>query len=261
MKNELNFFNIEEFDIKLDTEFIGRNFIYCDEVDSTNKLLLESNEFNQNGTVVLAEYQSSGKGRRERTWVSNNGQNLTFSILLKDFTHGKKINLFNLAASLAVSHSIENLYQLKVELKWPNDVLINRKKVAGILLESTSKGNKIEKLVIGIGVNVNQTNFPGKFDIPPTSIRKEFKEIVSRERLLSEILNNYEALIANIKYEPEKILNDWKMKCNMIGEKVKITDGKESKYGIFEDIDQNGFLILKTGDKIETIHFGDVSLR
>ncbi len=261
MKSEARLFNIEEFDIKLDTEFLGRNFVYCDEVESTNKLLLESKEFNQNGTVILAEFQSGGRGRKNRQWVSNSGQNLTFSILLKDFTHGKKINLFNLAASLAVAHSIENLYQLKVELKWPNDVLIKNKKAAGILLESISKGNKIEKLVVGIGVNVNQTNFQNKFDISPTSIRKEFKEIVSRERLLSEILNNYESLLKVIKYEPEKILTDWKAKCKMIGEKVKITDYTSVKYGIFDDIDQNGFLILKTGDKFEKIHFGDVSLR
>ncbi len=261
MKLEGNLFNIEEFDIKLDTDFLGRNFIYCDEVDSTNKLLLESKEFSQNGTVILAEHQTEGKGRRGREWVSNSGQNLTFSILVKDFTHGKRVNLINLAASLAVAHSIENLYQLKVELKWPNDVLIRNKKTAGILVESISKGNKIERFVIGLGVNVNQTNFQGKFEISPTSIRKEFKEIVSRERLLSEILNNYEALFDGIKYEPGKILADCKLKCKMLGEKLKIIDGDNVKFGIFDDLDDNGFLILKQKDKVEKIHFGDVSLR
>lgn len=254
-------FNIEEFDIKLDTEIIGRNFIYCDEVDSTNSVLLLSKEFNRDGTVLLAEFQSKGRGRKDRTWVSNAGQNLTFSILLKEEFKEKKVNLINLGSALSVAQSIENLYQLDVELKWPNDVLVNKKKIAGILLESSSKGNKINKVVIGIGINVNQPNFPGKFDIQPTSIRKEFKSIVSREKLLSEVLNNFEDILMQIKNDPNKILNDWRNRCKMIGEKVKIVLDDNIKIGIFDDIDENGFLILKVGDNIEKIHYGDVSLR
>ncbi|MGK9368928.1 biotin--[acetyl-CoA-carboxylase] ligase [Melioribacter sp. Ez-97] len=254
-------FNIEEFDIKLDTEIIGRNFVYCDEVESTNDLLLKSKDFNQHGTVLLAEYQTHGKGRKNREWISNSGQNLTFSILLKQNYPEKKINLINLLSSLSVAQALENLYQLNVELKWPNDVLVNKKKIAGILLESTSKGKKIEKLVVGIGINVNQPNFPGKFEIQPTSIRKEFKSIVSRERLLSEILNLFENLLETAFEKPEKILNDWRERCKMIGEKVKIIQDKRTVVGVFDDIDDDGYLILKTTDKLEKIHYGDVSLR
>lgn len=254
-------FNIEEFDIKLDTEFLGRNFIYCDEVDSTNSVLLTSKDFSQNGTVLLAEFQSKGRGRKEREWVSNSGQNLTFSILLKEDLNENTINLINFGASLAVAQAIENLFQLDVELKWPNDVLVGKKKIAGILLESTSKGNKINKVVIGIGVNVNQPNFPGKFEIQPTSIRREFKLPVSREKLLSELLNIYESILELVVNDPNKILNDWRERCKMIGEKIKIVEGEKIRTGVFEDIDQNGYLILKVGDKREKIHHGDVSLR
>lgn len=252
-------FNIEEFDIKLDTEVIGRNFIYCDEVESTNLVLLTSKEFNQHGTVILGEYQTRGRGRRERTWISNAGQNLTFSILLKNDLKDHKINLVNLGSSLAVAQALENLYQLNVELKWPNDVLVEKKKIAGILLESQSKGNKISRVAIGIGLNVNQPNFPGKFDIQPTSVRKEFKELANRERLLSEILNLFEDMLETWKNEPQKILNDWRNRCKMIGERIKITDGDKIKSGIFHDIDDDGFLILKISDKYEKIHFGDMN--
>ncbi len=254
-------FNIEEFDIKLDTEVIGRNFIYCDEVESTNSVLLSSKEFNQHGTVLLGEYQTKGRGRKGRNWVSNAGQNLTFSILLKNDIKDHKINLVNLGSSLVVSQALENLFQLNVELKWPNDVLVDKKKIAGILLDSTSKGNRINRIVLGIGINVNQSNFPGKFEIQPTSICKEFKGIVSRERLLSEILNLFEDMLGIWKKEPEKILNDWRNRCRLIGEKIKIVDGDKLKSGVFQDIDDEGFLVLKVGDKLEKIHFGDVSLR
>lgn len=254
-------FNIEDFDIKLDTEFIGRNFIYCDEVDSTNTLLLNSKEFKQNGTVILAEHQHKGRGRKNREWYSNAGQNLTFSILLKDGFEHDQINLINLGTAVCVAQALENLYQLNIEVKWPNDILIHKKKVAGILLESTSKADKINRVVVGIGINVNQPNFPGKFEIAPTSIRKEFKDQISRERLLSEILNNFEEMIELAKSDPEKVLNDWRSRCKMMGEKVKIVEEEKTRHGIFEDIDSNGFLILKVGDKKEKIFHGDVSLR
>jgi len=254
-------FNIEEFDIKLDTEIIGRNFIYCDEVESTNSVLLNSKEFNQHGTVLLGEYQTKGRGRKDRTWVSNAGQNLTFSILLKNDLKDHKINLINLGTATVVAQALENLYQLNVELKWPNDILVDKKKIAGILLESSSKANKINKVVVGIGLNVNQPNFPGKFDIQPTSVRKEFKEIVSRERLLSEILNLFEDMLEVWKKEPNKILTDWRNRCKMIGERIKISEGDKTKTGVFYDIDEDGFLVLKIADKFEKIHFGDVSLR
>ncbi|MBM4171328.1 MAG: biotin--[acetyl-CoA-carboxylase] ligase [Ignavibacteria bacterium] len=254
-------FNIEEFDIKLDTDFIGRNFIYSDEVDSTNSLLLTKKDFNIDGTVLLAEFQRSGRGRKNRTWISNAGQNLTFSILLINEIKENKANHINLGASLAVAQALENLYQLNVELKWPNDVLVSKKKISGILIESSSKGSKINRLVVGIGINVNQPNFPGKFEIQPTSIRKEFKSTVSREKLLSEILNNFEIIYYQLKKNATKILNDWRNRCKLIGEKIKIVEEDKILNGVFEDIDEDGFLLLKVGNKIEKIYFGDVSLR
>lgn len=255
-------FNIEEFDIKLDTEVLGRNFVYCTEVDSTNTILLENKEFDIHGTVFLAEYQSNGRGRKEdRQWLSNKEQNLTFSILLKEDFSTENVSSVIFASALSVAQAIENLYQLKVELKWPNDVMINKAKCAGILLESTSKGNQISKIVIGIGINVNQPTFPGKYMLPPTSIKKEFKETVSREKLLSELLNIFEENLKLCLLSPEKIMSDWKLRCKMIGEKVKIEDGDNVKHGIFEDVDDKGCLLLKVDSKIEKIHFGDVSLR
>ncbi len=255
-------FDLEFFDIKLDTEVIGRNFAYAEEIDSTNNILLDkANKLDKDGTVVLSEKQLQGRGRKDRVWYSNKGVNLTFSILLKDRDFsGRRINLINFASSLAVAMAIENLHQLKIELKWPNDVLINRKKAAGILIESTSAGKKIEKVVIGIGINVNQTSFQGNFKIPPTSIKEESGTSIEREMLLAEVLNIFEEILQWIDDKPDEILKDWKARCRMIGEKISVSEGDQVKYGIFDDIDEEGFLVLKTGRKFEKIYFGDVSI-
>ena len=256
-------FELENFDLKLNTDLIGRNFIYAEEIDSTNSFLLDKNNKNlPDGTVVFAEKQNKGRGRKDRVWYSVKDQNLNFSILLVNKKYlGKNINIINLASSLAVAQAIENLFQLNTNLKWPNDVLIKKKKVCGILLEASSQGSKIERLVIGIGINVNQTLFQGSFNIPPTSLKLEANENIERERLLAEILNIFEELLQKINTEPEVVLKDWKARCRMIGEKIEVSDDKVTKYGIFDDIDEDGFLLLKTKDKkIEKIHFGDVSI-
>ncbi|MCW8850142.1 MAG: biotin--[acetyl-CoA-carboxylase] ligase [Melioribacteraceae bacterium] len=254
-------FNIENFDIKLETSAIGRNFIYCEEINSTNKYLLQSEKKLFHGTTIFSEFQEDGKGRLNRPWLSNKGENLTFSVLLKKNLSKYNPNHISLAASLAVSMAIENLYQLKTDLKWPNDVLIQNKKVSGILLESTSNGEDLDKIVIGVGVNTNQTKFVGDYRIQPTSVKYELKREVKRERLLSEILNVLEGLLDEAKNNPKKLLNDWREKCRMIGEHVVIENAGEKKYGIFYDLDANGFMILKTGDKIEKITNGDINIK
>lgn len=254
-------FIIEEMDIKLKTNLIGTNFIFYDEVDSTNELLLNDASIKNHGTVLLADNQAKGRGRLDREWITVKDSSLTFSILLTENLTANSINLINLAAAVAVAQSLENLYQLDVRLKWPNDILIQTRKVCGILVESVSKGDAIERLVVGIGVNVNQPIFEGQFNVPPTSIRKEFGKVSSRERLIAEILNEFEKLIKKVKKDPDAILNSWRSRCKMIGEKVKVVDGENTTYGIFEDIDDKGFLILSEKDGVKKVFSGDVSLR
>ncbi len=253
--------NLEIFDIKLETDVIGRHFIYCDEIESTNTELLSGKQlYKKNGTVFFAEKQISGKGRKERIWQSAKGLNLTFSILLtKETVSELNINHINLIASLAVSMAIENLYQLKTELKWPNDVLIERKKVAGILIETSIKGKNVERVVIGIGINLNQIAFHGDFNLPPTSLKLELGTDIDRENTLAEILNIFEELLMEVENKPGIILKDWRNRCSMIGDKITITENDQIKSGIFYDIDENGYLLLKKNNTIEKIHFGDVS--
>jgi BirA family biotin operon repressor/biotin-[acetyl-CoA-carboxylase] ligase len=256
-------FTFKDFDIKLDTELIGRNFIYCEEIDSTNGFLMDAkNNTDIDGTVVFAERQFHGKGRMDKKWYSTKEQNLTFSVLLKKKINEKNINIINLGAAVAIAISLENLFQLKVNLKWPNDVLVNGNKIAGILVESSIQGNKVDKLVVGIGLNVNQTLFQGNFSTPPTSIKIETGTEVNRELLFGEILNNFEEVLNRIYISPETVLDDWRARCRMIGEKIIIEEESNSKTGVFDDIDEQGFLVLRTDNNtFEKIHLGSVSLR
>jgi len=254
-------FDLEKFDLKLNTDVIGRNFIYAEEVHSTNtELLTGSKLYKKHGTVLFAEKQKEGKGRKNRAWYSDDKLNLTFSILITEPEYFKKINLLNFVASLSLAVSIENLYQLRTDLKWPNDILIDNKKTAGILIESTSKGSRIDRLVIGIGLNVNQIAFQRKFTVEPTSLKKELGQPVEREKTLAEILNNMEEMLNSSINFPDKILEDWKAKCKMIGKRITVFNDDVTKQGIFNDIDKDGFIILRTDDKMETLHSGDVSI-
>lgn len=261
-KKNKEMFNLNLFDIKLETNTIGRNFIYLDEIDSTNSFLLDkNNKIYEDGTVVFAEKQTKGRGRMNRIWYSEPGKNLNFSILITNkYFFGKNLNLLNLGVSLAAANSIERLSLLHTNVKWPNDILINNKKTAGILLEANSHGSKIERLVIGIGINVNQTSFKGDFNYPPTSIKLECKENIEREKLLAEILNNFEEMLLKIISKPESVSVDWRNKCDMFGKRITVKQENKLLTGIFEDIDDSGYLILRTQKRKEKIHFGDVRI-
>jgi len=251
-------FNFEQFDIKLETEIIGRNFLYFNELDSTNLVLKDKAGKNANGTVVFAEKQKQGKGRFTKKWESEEGVNLTFSILLNiDLDLMEKLFILNLGTAQVLAATIENLFQLPIEVKWPNDVLIKKKKVAGILIETVSIGSTIKKAIVGIGLNVNQTLFKGVYNYPPTSLKLELGQQVERERILAEFLNNFEELLARIKNKPDAVMQSWREKCDMIGEKICLNVNGKLHYGIFDDIDSNGQLLLRTENGIEIINSGD----
>jgi len=128
------------------------------------------------------------------------------------------------------------------------------------LTETIIKGSNIERVVIGIGLNLNQISFHGDFNITPTSLKLEAGFDIERENLLAEILNIAEELLDEAVKMPENILNDWRSRCEMIGDKISVTENDKIRTGIFHDIDENGYLLLKSNNNLEKIHFGDVSL-
>lgn len=159
------------------------NLIHFEEIESTNKYLKDNFEELENFTFLSTDYQNSGKGRENRVWYSPKSENLLFSFLIKDQTLLKKFNVLSIGTATLIARFLELKGLKNVSIKWPNDVYIGDNKICGILLE----GNVNQYLVIGVGLNVNQTKFDGIYRVKPTSIKIELKEDTNLENLKLEL--------------------------------------------------------------------------
>ncbi|MBI3766348.1 MAG: biotin--[acetyl-CoA-carboxylase] ligase [Ignavibacteriales bacterium] len=163
----------EEIRLSTQSKIIGKNIHTFDLLDSTNlkaKSLLQEGE--EEGTIVIAEEQTAGRGRMGRSWVSERGKNLTFSVVLKPQISPESIGIVSLYGGLAVAEAIQDQSHLHPECKWPNDVLLNGKKCCGILSEAVFKQGSLVGVVMGIGINVNQRVFTRELRATATSVRK-----------------------------------------------------------------------------------------
>ncbi|SMO72408.1 biotin--[acetyl-CoA-carboxylase] ligase [Gracilimonas mengyeensis] len=172
---------------KLATSWLGRSFYFFEEIPSTNSYCKTIKmEEGLHGAAFLTDYQTGGRGQHKRKWETSKKQNLTFSLV---FCPQRKDGfiLLTLACALAVLEAINDLEGLQAKLKWPNDVLVDSKKLCGILTETQFTGNQLEKIIIGIGLNVNQSKFPASLDDYATSIALEKGSPLDRETLLANI--------------------------------------------------------------------------
>ena len=209
-----------------------------DKVDSTNN---KAREYPVNG-VIVAEEQTKGRGRFDREWVSSKG-GLWFSIVLKPT---RKICEYTFIASLAVFDVVGG------EIKWPNDIFYKGKKLCGILTEVVSVGNDIEKIVVGVGINLNN-------EAPEEGV--SLKEIVGKEvdadEILEKILDNFKR-ISNL--DLATILRKYRAHCSMLGSKVRVKSLKGVFSGKAVDIDYEGNLLLETKDGVMRLNEGDASI-
>lgn len=244
----------------LGTRFIGQRVIYYPSLTSTNDVAKqEAQRGAAEGTVVIAEEQTAGKGRIKRAWLSPRGSIALSVILYPELGY---LSSLIMIASLAVVHCLEKVTGLKSQIKWPNDILINGKKVCGILIENEVKGNKVDYAIIGIGVNVNLrlSDFP---EIPPTatSLSQELGRDVSQldmiRCLLAEIERLYLALPAG-----GSVYQEWRDNLVTLGKKVQVSSDETTYEGIAESVTKDGSLLLRQSDgSLTKIVAGDVTLR
>jgi len=244
----------------LETRFIGQRVIYYPSLTSTMDVARrQAQQGAAEGTVVLAEEQTAGRGRIKRAWLSPRGS-IALSIIL--YPTPAYLSSLIMVASLAVVHCVKKVTGLKSQIKWPNDVLINQKKVCGILIESDVRGNRVDHAIIGIGINVNLrlSDFP---EIPPTatSLSHELGKAVSRLDIIRCLLAETEKLYMALP-SGNAVYREWRDNQVILGKKVRLRLGKTTYQGIAESVAIDGSLLLRQSDgNLTKIVAGDVTLR
>lgn len=256
--------NYEEVKENLNTLSLGRKIYYYDSIDSTNEKAKEMASMEKEGTVIISEEQRTGKGRLGRDWLSPKGKGIYMSLILKPDVEPMKASRITLIGAAAVNKALANI-GIRSEIKWPNDILINGKKICGILTEISGELNMVDYLIMGIGINVNLT----KSDIPDdlknkaTSIYVETGREIIRKELVANILNELEVLYMDFKGKGNilKAVNICKENSAVIGKEVNVIRGKERRKGRAVDINEKGELIVDFETGRENIYSGEVSIR
>jgi BirA family biotin operon repressor/biotin-[acetyl-CoA-carboxylase] ligase len=228
-------------------DFFKYIFVYEDIPSSNIKATELAQQGAEQGTLIITKIQKRGKGRFNRLWESPEG-GLYLSIILKPNCTPDKTTLLPLLTSIVVSKTID-IYASSSKIKWPNDVLLNGKKIAGILLESEVIKNKVEYVILGIGINLNtNTNLLTKdVRLISTSLSEEIGKNIDYYCFIKKLLKNfnkYYKIFCNENFD--LIIKEWKNQSDTIGKRVNIKTSTEQLTGEVIDIDQSGFLILNT---------------
>jgi len=249
----------QEVSYQLDTKVLGKKIYYYAQTSSTmDEAMRLSLEGAPEGTLVVAEAQAKGRGRLGRSWYSPKAKGIYLSIILRPKILPNETPKLTLMAAVAVASGINRITGLHVTIKWPNDLLIDDKKLGGILTELNAESDSVKFVVIGIGINVNNTrsSLPAK----ATSLKEETNETVSRVELLKQILieiERYYLIFQRDGFGP--IIEKWRQLSSMLGSRIRVNYKKEHLEGIALDVDMDGSLLVrKDSGLIEKVMAGDI---
>lgn len=244
----------------LPTRIFGQTLFFFEEIDSTNacaKTLADTGA--ADGTVVWAEHQTAGRGRHGRSWTDTPGDNLMFTVVVREVSD-RHLPWVPYYMSEAVAGGIERALDIRLNAKWPNDLLMNDKKVCGMLLEGSD--NPAGRFVVaGIGINVNQMIFPPEILHSATSLQMELGREVDRIPLFHSILENMEALLHEIRsHGGTAVLESWTNRCSTFGNRITLRTGSGTVNGTALGLSKDGGLLLRTDDGLRTFYEGDVTI-
>lgn len=255
----------EEILSLLETKWAGRNLVYLETVDSTNDLAKKlADQGAPEGTLVVADEQTGGKGRRGRAWCTPKGSAIAMTIVLRPDIRPELASMVTLVMGLSVAKAIGSLYPVSVGIKWPNDVVVNGKKICGILTEMSAEMTGIHYLVIGTGINTNVEEFPEEIQSVATSLIKELGEKVNRAELIAACLKYfeeyYEKYIAAGNLAPLK--EDYEALLLNRNNKVRVLEPNHEYTGLSLGINEDGELLVEKEDgTVTAVYAGEVSVR
>jgi BirA family biotin operon repressor/biotin-[acetyl-CoA-carboxylase] ligase len=240
--------NPESLKSLLKTRHTGRDLRVFDTLDSTNAAARDAARAGApDGAVFAAAQQSAGRGRFERAWASPRG-GLWMSLLLRPGDDPAAAPLLPMAASLALRQTLLQHLALDAQIAWPNDLVWNGKKLAGLLMETSFRGAVLEFAVLGIGLNVNNESgaMPSEAQAVAVSCAEALGRPVALEPLAAALLNNFEPLYDAIKMErSETVFQEWKTALNLIGNSIEVRQGEALYRGVVEDVDAGGGLVMR----------------
>ena len=250
----------------LETNLFGKRIYYFDTINSTQNFAIElASRPQENGTVVIAEKQTQGRGRLNRKWTSPSG-GIWMSVILRPEFEISASTLFPIISSLALSLAIEKVLKIKPQIKWPNDLTINDKKIAGILVDASVESGKIDYLILGIGINFkidvkevektikNTTNYYGVATLVNKNNKTNPVQLVQAFLLELERLYNL-FLYGNSDY----IIKQWTKRSSTIGKTISVASSAGPIYGRAIKIDKDGALVISSKGKNQRVLVGDVS--
>lgn len=252
-----------EIERSLDTTVLGKKIVYRDLVDSTNALAFElAMGGAPEGTCVIAETQNTGKGRLGRKWFSPAGKNLYLSVILRPTIPPSRIYPITFLSSLAACETIRTLTQIEPVLKWPNDVLVEGRKICGTLLELSTEADMVRFVIVGIGLNINmeEAEFDQEIRTKATSLlllgKKPFERAVVCGILLTNLERHY-----NVFQErgPEAICSMWEDRAAIKGKSLEINHMGQIYKGVAQGIDTDGGILLAVNGTVQKIIAGDVN--
>jgi BirA family biotin operon repressor/biotin-[acetyl-CoA-carboxylase] ligase len=256
---------LRKADIKqgLRTRIMGREIHLLSEIASSNTLAMEmAANGTPEGTVVIAEVQTGGKGRLGRKWISPKG-NLYLSVVLRPNIPMHKAPLITLMGAVAVASAIRAVCGLSAGIKWPNDILVDGKKVSGLLTEMSAEQDRIRHIVLGIGVDVNMDirDLPYEIRSLTTTLAAETEAKINRTELLQQLLRDLEIGYRKFLTNNEDVLEEWKQLNLTIGNRVTVSNGDMFLEGLAQGVDNEGRLIIRRDDgTTRTVAAGDVTI-
>lgn len=254
-----------EIKSRMETQWMGKQVYFYEEIDSTNtqaKRLAEEDA--PSGTLVVSDCQVKGKGRRGRVWISPKGEAIYMTILLRPQIRPDRASMLTLVMGLSVVQAIRNVLGLETSIKWPNDVVLNQKKLVGILTEMSAQLDYIEYLVIGTGINANMTEFSEELKDKATSLRLEMGKSVNRAALIVESMkcfeHNYE--IFEKTQDLTGLMEDYQAVLANLNQPVRVLEPGHEYSGIARGINEKGELLVEREDgTVTAVYSGEVSVR